>query len=82
MNVNFPLSPRGTRWTRQSVRHYDGRVVPIKDPLGRQLYWFTVVPVEETEEGTDRWAVERELTSITPLRLDLTDVEALSRATG
>ena len=81
VNVNFPLSPRGTRWTRQSVRHYDGKVVPIKDPLGRQLYWFTVVPVEETEEGTDRWTVERGLTSFTPLRLNLTDEAALEKAT-
>ena len=79
VNVNFPLQPRGLTWTRQSVRHYDGKIVPIKDPMGRQLYWFTVVPVEETEEGTDRWAVERSLISVTPLRLDLTDHEALAR---
>jgi 5'-nucleotidase len=80
VNVNFPLVPKGTLWTRQSVRHYDGKVVPIKDPMGRQLYWFTVVPMEETEEGTDRWAIERGLTSMTPLRLDLTDGPALERA--
>jgi 5'-nucleotidase len=82
VNVNFPLSPSGTRWTRQSVRHYDGHVVPIKDPMGRTLYWFTVVPMEEAEEGTDRWAIERGLTSFTPLRLDLTDEAALRRAVG
>lgn len=80
VNVNFPLQPQGTVWTRQSVRHYDGKVVPIKDPMGRQLYWFTVVPMEETEEGTDRWAIEHGLSSITPLRLDLTDGPALERA--
>lgn len=81
VNVNFPLAPRGRLWTRQSVRHYDGKVVPVRDPLGRQLYWFTVLPVEETEEGTDRWAVERSLVSITPLRLDLTDAAALKEQT-
>jgi 5'-nucleotidase len=80
VNVNFPLSPQGHSWTRQSVRHYDGKVVPITDPLGRRLYWFTVVPMEETEEGTDRWAVEHGLISMTPLRLDLTDSDALERA--
>jgi 5'-nucleotidase len=79
VNVNFPLSPTGRIWTRQSVRHYDGKVVPIKDPLGRQLYWFTVVPMEAAEEGTDRWAIERGLISMTPLRLDLTDHVALQR---
>jgi 5'-nucleotidase len=48
--------------------------------MGRQLYWFTVVPMEETEEGTDRWAIEHGLSSVTPLRLDLTDGPALERA--
>jgi 5'-nucleotidase len=79
VNVNFPPEPSGKVWTRQSVRHYDGLVVPAKDPMGRQHYWFTVVPVDETEEGTDRWAVDHGLISITPLRLDLTDVEVLAR---
>jgi 5'-nucleotidase len=81
VNVNFPAeAPRGTRWTRQSMRHYDGKVVPSKDPMGRTHYWFTVVPVEATEEGTDRWAIEQRYVSITPLRLDLTDQEKLSQA--
>jgi 5'-nucleotidase len=78
VNVNFPESPLGSvRWTRQSVRHYDGRVVPGKDPMGRTHYWFSVFPVEETEEGTDRWAVDHGHVSMTPLRLDLTDHEVL-----
>jgi 5'-nucleotidase len=78
INVNFPAgAPRGTRWTCQSMRHYDGKVVPGKDPMGRTHYWFTVVPVEATEEGTDRWAVEQGYVSMTPLRLDLTDEDAL-----
>jgi 5'-nucleotidase len=78
VNVNFPAEPRGTLWTRQSVRHYDGKVVPSKDPMGRLHYWFTVFAIEETEEGTDRWAVDRSYVSMTPLRLDLTDHEALT----
>jgi 5'-nucleotidase len=80
VNVNFPArAPRGTRWTRQSLRHYDGRTVPIKDPMGRTYYWFTVVPVEATEEGTDRWAIEQGYVSLMPLTLDLTDHAALAR---
>jgi 5'-nucleotidase len=77
VNVNFPSEPRGTLWTRQSVRHYDGKVVPSKDPMGRTHYWFTVFPIEETEEGTDRWAMDHGYVSMTPLRLDLTDHDAL-----
>jgi 5'-nucleotidase len=81
VNVNFPdKKPRGLRWTRQSVRHYDGKVVPAEDPMKRKLFWFTVVPVEGTEEGTDRWAIEQGYVSITPLRLDLTNEKELAAA--
>ena len=80
VNVNFPLTePKGMRWTRQSVKQYDGKVVPGKDPMGRTHYWFTVVPIESTEEGTDRWAIEQGYVSMMPLSLDLTDHQALSR---
>lgn len=82
ININLPAEPRGIRWTRQSVRHYDGWVVPGKDPLGRDHYWFTVKPVEAVEEGTDRWAMAEGYASLTPLRLDLTDDAALSRLAG
>lgn len=80
VNVNFPREPEGMAWTRQSVRHYDGRVVPGEDPMGRRHYWLTVRPVEEVEEGTDRWAMRRGLVALTPLRLDLTDELALMQA--
>jgi 5'-nucleotidase len=77
LNVNLPREPEGVLWTRQSVRHYDGSVVPGEDPMGRELFWITVRAVEEVEEGTDRWAVRHGLVSITPLRLDLTDMTEL-----
>jgi 5'-nucleotidase len=80
LNVNLPEKPKGIRWTRQSVRQYDGKVVPGKDPMGRSIFWFTVTPLEGAEEGTDRWAVEHNWVSITPLRLDLTDEKDLARA--
>jgi 5'-nucleotidase len=79
VNVNLPAKPRGIRWTRQSVRQYDGKVVPAKDPMGRPIYWFTVTPLEGAEEGTDRWAVEHNWVSVTPLRLDLTAEKDLAR---
>ena len=78
VNVNLPPEPAGLCWTRQSVRHYDGRVVPAEDPMGRRHFWLTVTPIEEVEEGTDRWAMRHDLVSLTPLRLDLTDHDALS----
>ncbi|WP_257669335.1 5'/3'-nucleotidase SurE [Parapedobacter tibetensis] len=81
-NVNFPRYPSGIRWTRQSVRFYDGKIVPGTDPMGRKHYWFTVMPLEPAEENTDRWAMENNLVSITPLRLDLTDENQLSSLMG
>ena len=77
-NVNLPPEPKGIKWTRQSVRFYDGNIVPGIDPMGRKHYWFTVTPLEPAEEGTDRWAVEQGYVSITPLRLDLTNEEFLT----
>jgi 5'-nucleotidase len=80
LNVNFPRDPRGLRWTRQSVRHYQGMVVPGEDPMGRKHYWFSEKPRQDVEEGTDRWAVDHGFVSLTPLRLDLTDDAVLARA--
>lgn len=77
VNVNFPRAPQGLMWTSVSVHLYDGRIVPMNDPMGRKHFWFTVTPIEESEEGTDRWAVERGWISVTPLRLDLTDEDLL-----
>lgn len=78
-NVNFPPAPKDIKWTRQSVRLYDGTIVPGIDPMGRKHYWFTVTPLEQAEEGSDRWAVENGYVSITPLRLDLTNEAELKR---
>ena len=81
VNVNFPdRPPMGMRWTRQSVRHYDGKVVPGEDPMGRKHFWFVVFPIEEMEEGTDRFTVEQGYVSMTPLRLDLTNETELAEA--
>jgi 5'-nucleotidase len=82
VNVNFPLNPRELRWTAQAVDHYNGKVVPDKDPMGREHFWFTVVPIEQLREGTDLWAVEHGYVSLTPLRLDLTSHEELAAATA
>jgi len=77
-NVNFPKVPTGIKWTRQSVRLYDGNVVPGEDPMGRKHFWITVSPLAPADENTDRWAVENDFVSITPLRLDLTNESELA----
>jgi 5'-nucleotidase len=80
VNVNFPPAPHGLRWTEQAVDQYNGKVVADEDPMGRPVFWFTVVPLDELREGTDLWAVDQGYVSLTPLRLDLTDHEALETA--
>ena len=47
--------------------------------MGRDLFWLTVRPLQEAEEGTDRWALEHDWISLTPLRLDLTDETSLAQ---
>lgn len=80
INVNLPCKPRGLLWVRQSVRKYEGRIVPGTDPMGREHFWFAAHPDHEPEEGTDRWALNQHFIALTPLRLDLTDEARLSQA--
>ncbi|MCC6990613.1 MAG: 5'/3'-nucleotidase SurE [Acidobacteria bacterium] len=79
VNVNLPREPRGLMWTNASVDAYDGRIVPARDPMDREVYWFTVTPLEAAEKRTDRWAVEQHWISMTPLELDVTDRADLDR---
>lgn len=73
VNINFPQNPQAVLWTHQSVRSYNGQIQEGEDPRGRKHFWFGAVPLTDAEEGSDRWAVEHNYVSMTPLRLDLTD---------
>ena len=79
VNVNLPEDPVGMRWTHQSVRHYNGKVVEGEDPNGRRHYWFAATPLTNPDEDSDRWAMDANLVSLTPLRMSLTDDEWLSK---
>ena len=72
---SMSISPRSSRdiADNQSVRAYNGKVVEGQDPMGRKHYWFSAIPLTEPDENSDRWAIENDLVSLTPLRLDLTD---------
>ena len=82
VNVNLPLNPTGIRWTHQSVRQYNGKVVEGHDPNGRKHYWFSAIPLTNPDEDSDRWAIDHDLVSLTPLRLGLTDEEWLEQLTA
>jgi 5'-nucleotidase len=79
VNVNFPTDPHGIRWTHQSVRAYNGKVVESQDPMGRKHFWFSAIPLTEPDVNSDRWAIDHDFVSLTPLRLNLTDEEWLQQ---
>ncbi len=87
LNVNVPnLAPeeiRGARVTRQGRRVYGGTVLERIDPRGKKYYWIggeTENWVED--ESADHFAVRSGYISVTPLKFDLTDNEALESRDG
>jgi len=87
LNVNFPQTPwqevKGVELTRLGRRVYRDELIERRDPRGRPYYWIGGQPPDGVaEHGTDIWAVENKLISITPINLDLTDhhlIEDLKR---
>lgn len=82
LNVNIPHRPwgevRGVQITRLGSRVYRDTLVRKVDPRGRDYYWIGGEDaVWEGREGTDFQAVHDGWISVTPLRLDLTDDQAL-----
>jgi 5'-nucleotidase len=82
LNVNLPHRPwgevRGVEITRLGSRVYRDTLIRKVDPRGRDYYWIGGEdPVWEPREGTDFHAVEAGFISVTPMRLDLTDEQAL-----
>jgi 5'-nucleotidase len=82
LNVNVPDLPdgelRGVRVTRLGSRHRAERVIPAKDPRGRDVYWVgSAGSGQDAGPGTDFHAVSEGYASITPLQIDLTRHAAL-----
>jgi 5'-nucleotidase len=78
LNVNIPAIPwneiKGVALTRLGRRVYRDELVAREDPRGRPYYWIGGLPPHGvSDHGTDIWALENGLISITPLNLNLTD---------
>jgi 5'-nucleotidase len=81
LNLNVPPGqPKGFRVTFQARRNHVTVVDPRQDPRGRPYYWI--------EEGENDWephdrsdfqAVRDGYISVTPLKADMTDYDALTR---
>jgi 5'-nucleotidase len=83
LNVNVPNLDsdliRGVRVTRQGKRVYNGAVVEKTDPRGKLYYWIGgEEPGFQETRDSDIEAVLAGWISITPLRLDLTDFDAMA----
>jgi 5'/3'-nucleotidase len=81
LNVNFPVAQfEGVRITKLGKRVYSEGVIERLDPRGRKYYWIGGEPPTWHEgEGTDFEAVQKGYISITPLHLDLTHHESMTR---
>ena len=84
LNVNVPnltvADLQGTAVTRLGKRVYHQMTVERMDPRGKKYYWIGGgEPEWEHEQGTDFDAIDRNMVSITPLHLDLTDYAAFDR---
>lgn len=84
LNVNVPDLPyeelAGYEVTRLGTRHCAEPTIRQVDPRGHPIYWVGPAGAEQDAgKGTDFYAVANGYVSITPLRLDLTDTEAVER---
>jgi 5'-nucleotidase len=77
LNVNVPTGTAdqlaGLTVTRQGLRLYRDALVERRDPRGRPYYWIGgEEPSGISDPGTDFWALQEGMVSVTPLQLDLT----------
>jgi 5'-nucleotidase len=82
LNVNVPNLPyeeiKPARICRLGRRHAAEKVIAQPSPHGDIMYWIGGAgPAKDDAEGTDFHATAQGHVSITPLKVDLTDHEAL-----
>ncbi|MDD2522671.1 MAG: 5'/3'-nucleotidase SurE [Anaerolineaceae bacterium] len=81
-SINIPYRPKGDyagmQFTRQGVRLYHDKLEKRVDPRGVPYYWIGGDPPSGVEEdGTDYGAIKKGFISVTPLRMDMTDIKRL-----
>jgi 5'-nucleotidase len=84
LNVNVPAVPRdqiaGVAITRPGSIRYENRIEKRTDPRGGAYYWLTGDRLDQRDgEGSDVEAIARNVISVTPITLDLSD-HALAQA--
>lgn len=84
LNINVPNLPYegllGRQWTRQARKRYTDRTDRRVDPRGDTYVWiWGAHDGAELQPGTDLHALREGFVSVTPLSIDRTDVETLTR---
>jgi len=81
LNINLPPDNgkpyRKYEFTKLGIRQYKDYVIHKTDPRGKAYYWIGGYPTWKTTKGSDFETVQRGVISITPLKLNFTDNEAL-----
>ncbi|MEP7212847.1 MAG: 5'/3'-nucleotidase SurE [Acidobacteriota bacterium] len=79
LNVNVPKgTPRGIRITKQGFKDAQPVISEHIDPRGKPYYWIGEIRGGfRAEGGTDFEAIDEGFVSITPMRSDLTNYQAL-----
>ena len=81
--VAFHGQLKGVKLTRLGTRLYADTLVRKVDPRGKDYFWIGGEdPVWQPNPGTDFHSVHGGHVSVTPLRLELTDHEALADMQG
>lgn len=83
LNINFPKL-KGARFTEYRYtclgkRIYNDIVIEKTDPRGRNYYWIAGESVWKDVEGSDFEAIASGCVSISPLKVNFSDLEALER---
>src|SRR6266705_729998 len=80
LNINIPAKEiKGVRVTRQGIKNARPVITEHIDPRGKPYFWIGEQYFRsKAEDGTDYRAIEEGYVSITPLKSDMTDHNALS----
>ena len=84
INMNIPALPvnkiKGIKITRQGKRLYNDPIVEKTDPRGRKYYWIGGDVLDSLEmDNSDIDAINKGYVSLTPIQLDMTDYDLMSK---
>jgi len=82
LNINVPDLPlseiKGLQVTRLGHRHLAENIIKAEDPRGHPIYWIGPAGSEQDAgPGTDFYAINQGMVSITPIKIDMTDYRAM-----